>query len=623
MSNKGTFMLRKNIALLLSILTLLSALSVIPMTATAKSVDSAETGANIDVAETGWTIPTEVNFASRLATLKKKYYPRGYSGAYYEDGYAMAWQCYGYACQMLKEVFGIKYYADGFVNRADYTMGNLNAGDIVRIRGNTHSIFITKVTSKGYYFTDANWDYNNGVRWDAYYTKAEMAATFTYKIHVPGSNLQGTGTAKTGLYAPIPAPVSATPTGAGIEVRWNAVPDVAGYRVFYKAGTDTSWKTAGNAKTTTYLFNKELVYGKEYTFTIRALDSYGTIVSDYNKTGISTEYRVSPPDLTSVNATVGNIAVKWSAVKGVSYYRLFYRTPADTHWHKLTDVKGTSYNFTKGSPYTTYRFTLVCLDNKKQVIGNSCAKTLAARFMTYDTQLEIPTNVKPAANKTLGRIQVTWDAVPGAKKYVVFVSKNGATSGWKKIGTTTRTYFYHSGCKNHTLYRYTVRCVDTKDKFISGFKAGSVLHYFDYPTKLNATKKDDNGNIIVSWTGIKNAPAYAIFYKEGDDTAWKRLNTKPVYGTSTTFTGAKDGVDYTFTVRVCDKKMINLSSYSDKGVGITYTVTPPATEPIVLVPTGDATEAQTDPATEDPTEASTQSPTEEPATVPATEPIPG
>ena len=69
--------------------------------------------------------------------------------------------------------------------------------------------------------------------------------------------------------------------------------------------------------------------------------------------------------------------------------------------------------------------------------------------------------------------------------------------------------------------------------------------------------------------------------------------------------------------------MINLSSYSDKGVSITYTVTPPATEPIVLVPTGEATEAQTDPATEAPTEASTQSPTEEPATVPATEPIPG
>ena len=117
MSNKGTFMLRKNIALILSILTLLSAFSVIPMTATAKSVDSAETGANIDVAETGWTIPTEVNFASRLATLKKKYYPRGYSGAYYEDGYAMAWQCYGYACQMLKEVFGIKYYADDIDER--------------------------------------------------------------------------------------------------------------------------------------------------------------------------------------------------------------------------------------------------------------------------------------------------------------------------------------------------------------------------------------------------------------------------------------------------------------------------------------------------------------------------
>lgn len=618
MSNKGTFMLRKNIAFLLSVIMMLSVIVVAPITTDAKSTeDTAAVGAAADLAETGWTIPTEATFANRLAQLKKKYYPSGYSGAYYEDGRAMAWQCYGYACVMLKEVFGIKYYADGFVNRADYTMGTLSAGDIVRIRGNSHSIFITRVTSKGYYFTDANWDYNNGVRWDAYYTKAEMAATFTYKIHVPGNNLTGSGIPQLGLYASVPALLNANVRGDGIEVIWNTVKDAASYRVYYKVDNETSWKSAGKSKTTSFLFNNNLVYGKKYTFTVRALDSYGTVISDYNKTGISAEFRVRPPELKSVKSTVGNIAVKWSEVKGVSYFRLFYKTDADTHWHKLTDVKGNKYNFKKGKVYTNYRFTLVCLDNNKQVISGSCAKTLAARFMTYDTQLDIPTNIIPAATKTKGKIQVSWKATPGAKRYMVFVSKNGSTSGWKKVGVTTKTYFYVSGCKNRTKYRFTVRCVDSKNRFISGFKPGNMLYYFDYPTKFNATKADDNGRIIVSWTGSNGAPGYAVFYKSENDTAWKRLNTKAVKGTSTTFTGAEDGVKYTFMVRVCDKEMRNLSSYSDTGVSIVYTVTPAETQPLPVAGTG---EAQTDAPTDAPVNDQTDAPTDAQPVLPTNAP---
>ena len=191
-------MIKKHISFILSIILILSSFTIIPTVSAKTTEDIADTGANVELAETGWTIPSETTFATRLAQLKKKYYPSGYSGAYYEDGYAMAWQCYGFACQMLYDVFGIKYYADGFVNKADYNMGNIYAGDIVRIRGNSHSIFVTRVTSTGYYICDGNWDYNNGVRWDAFYTKAEMAATFTYKIHVPGSYLTGNAVAKAG-----------------------------------------------------------------------------------------------------------------------------------------------------------------------------------------------------------------------------------------------------------------------------------------------------------------------------------------------------------------------------------------------------------------------------------------
>ena len=615
-------MLRKNISIILSILTLISAIMIAPMTADAKSTEElADTGAAVELAETGWTIPSEKTFVQRLAQLKKKYYPSGYSGAYYEDGHAMAWQCYGFAVQMLHDVFGIKYYADGFVNRADYTLENIYAGDVVRIRGNTHSIFITKVTSKGYYFCDANWDYNNGVRWDAFFTKAEMASTFTYKIHVPGSKLMGTETVVAELYAQTPELLGAQPTGNGIEVTWNVVKDACAYRVYYKEGEDTGWKSAGKTTNTSYVFNTNLVYGKKYTFTVRALDSYGMLISAFNKTGVSCEYRVSPPEMKTIKSTVGNIKVTWAASKGVTLYRLYYKTSATAKWKKLADVSGTSYNFKKGTPYTTYRFTAVCMNSRKQAISGAAAKVLSARFMTADTQLDIPVNITPAATKTLGRIRVSWDAVIGAKRYAVFVSKNGATSGWKKIGTTTKNYFDYNGCKNATKYRFTVRCIDNKGKFLSGFKAGNMLYYFDYPTKLNAVQADDNGKIIVSWAAVKKAPAYAVFYKSDSDPVWKRLNTKAIIGTSTTFTEAEDGETYYFTVRVCDKQMRNLSSYLDAGVSITYLLpVEENAEDATGAPNEDATGAPNEDATGAPNEDATGSPNEDPTGAPNEDP---
>ena len=147
-----------------------------------------------------YSIPSEAEFVNKLNLLRKQY-PNGgkWSGVYYEDGTAKAWECFGYANQMMYEVFGAWFYAEGLMSYADYTMGTLYAGDWVRIvtygEPNNHSIFITKVTNDRVYFTDGNWDGNNGIRWDASYSKSELSAIFSYKIHLPGNTLSGNGVA--------------------------------------------------------------------------------------------------------------------------------------------------------------------------------------------------------------------------------------------------------------------------------------------------------------------------------------------------------------------------------------------------------------------------------------------
>lgn len=141
-----------------------------------------------------YSIPNENGFITKINTLKSKY-PNGgtYSGTYYEGGVARAWQCYGYAWQCAYDVFGSTQYTNNGGWTKSYTMGNLNAGDFVRINNDSHSIFITKVSGNNIYYTDANANYKNGIRWDVCITKSQMSSKFTYKWHLNGNSLTGTG----------------------------------------------------------------------------------------------------------------------------------------------------------------------------------------------------------------------------------------------------------------------------------------------------------------------------------------------------------------------------------------------------------------------------------------------
>ncbi|MBQ6498658.1 MAG: InlB B-repeat-containing protein, partial [Ruminococcus sp.] len=108
---------------------------------------------------------------------------------------------------MMYEVFGAMFYSDGiYSSYMDYD-SNVSAGDWVRIdlyggyTSGTHSIFITKVTDKGVYYTDGNGTgVYNQIRWDGYYTWAEFNSMFRWRVHLPGNNLKGQDTVYTVAY---------------------------------------------------------------------------------------------------------------------------------------------------------------------------------------------------------------------------------------------------------------------------------------------------------------------------------------------------------------------------------------------------------------------------------------
>lgn len=127
--------------------------------------------------------PTTAFAASTLEQLEERYPTGSYFSTYYENGTPMAWECMGYAYQLMYEAYG-QYMYSGYDNYdVNVCLNNLKAGDVIRYAptGTRHSIFVTAVDGETVYFTDSNGGAGYCiVRWGQKTTKAEIRKTFKY-----------------------------------------------------------------------------------------------------------------------------------------------------------------------------------------------------------------------------------------------------------------------------------------------------------------------------------------------------------------------------------------------------------------------------------------------------------
>lgn len=147
----------KVISLLLSIMMLVS---IIP-----SGMITAKASKEIDI----------TTFNERITNFRKTYY----HGKKYDNTYSK--ECFGYANHIAAYVFGSYPAKDmsGYVLNDNWSrtygasaVDNLHAGDVVRYLG--HSIFITGISGNNVYYTDANSDRNNTIKWDRKTTKSVL-----------------------------------------------------------------------------------------------------------------------------------------------------------------------------------------------------------------------------------------------------------------------------------------------------------------------------------------------------------------------------------------------------------------------------------------------------------------
>ena len=330
-------------------------------------------------------------------------------------------------------------------------------------------------------------------------------------------------------------------TSTGTMITWNSYSGAVKYRIYVFNGK--SWSRVGESTTTNFTHNS-LRDGVTYRYTVRAMDKNNKFVSDYNKDGYSNTF-FAPPVISSLQNVFGGVTVKWSKNSAIDSYRL-YRKTKNTGWKRIGTSDSGSFTDTTAVSGINYTYTLRALDAE----NNFASYYNGGKSVTY---VKAPT-INKIENTVTGS-KISWGKCSGASKYRVYYLQNRS---WKALGNTTATSFTHNKLKSETKYTYTVRCLDSKGNFASGYDKNGTSNTFIAPPAISKVSKAGKGN-LVKWKSVPKAAGYRL-YRKTVNTSWSRL-ADVCEGTSYTDTSAKKGNVYSYTLRCLDKNGNLISSY--------------------------------------------------------------
>ncbi len=358
------------------------------------------------------------------------------------------------------------------------------------------------------------------------------------------------------LTAPTPQITSLTSDENGITIKWNAVEGAAAYRVYYMSSD--GWKRFASDVTGTTKLDTGVSYGRKETYTVRALNSNGDFISDYNHSGWSTTYGIDTPQITSLNSDENGITIKWSPVTGASTYRVYYMT--SNGWKRFaSDIKGTTKLDTGVSYGRTEQYTVRAVNKKGDVMSGYKSDGWKTTYGVAAPQITSLTSDENGIN-------IKWSSVPGASTYRVYYM---TSNGWKRFASDIKgTTKLDTGVSYGRAEQYTVRAVNKNGDVMSGYKSDGWKTTYKVATPQITSLVSTANGIQITWNSVPGVSSYRVYYKtsSGD---WKRFNSD-TKGLSRIDSGVVNGRAETYTVRALDKKGNPISDFKHSGWTTTY-----------------------------------------------------
>ena len=286
---------------------------------------------------------------------------------------------------------------------------------------------------------------------------------------------------------------------------WDAVPGAEKYLIYYSAAKDGEYTSYIYTASTSYTFRKtgagSMYYKVRAAVTVNGSKVYGAH---------SAAVRALPgqvKNLTAATVSANKATLTWDEVPGAEKYMVYYSDSADGAYTAYAYPSGTTYTMSKSGAGTMYYKVraFVTVDGNK-VYG---AYSDAVRAVPGKVTNLIAETV--SANKAA----LTWDAVPGAEKYMVYYStaKDGPFTAY---GITAVPSYTMSKSGAGTMY-YKVRAFVTADgSKVYGAYSDAVHAVPGQVKNLTATLAASN-KAALTWDAVTGAEKYMVYYSATED----------------------------------------------------------------------------------------------------------
>jgi hypothetical protein len=252
------------------------------------------------------------------------------------------------------------------------------------------------------------------------------------------------------------------------------------------------------------------------------------------------------PEVKAVNNS-DCIKVTWNSINGATSYRVYRKTYDEAtktwgEWDRLENgYKSTSYVDKKAMLSVSYKYTV------RAVISEDVKSSYIATPV-------IKRNVTPVvkATNTNAGVNVTWNSVYGAQKYIVYrKTYNDTTKAWGSwealINNCTATSYVDKTALLGERYKYTV--VAVRNNFKSTFAETPLLQRDVAPA---VTIAQQSNGIKVNWSSVYGAQKYTVYRQTYNNTtktwgSWEVIKSGCT-DKSMVDTTVKNGTYYRYTV---------------------------------------------------------------------------
>lgn len=172
-------------------------------------------------------------------------------------------------------------------------------------------------------------------------------------------------------------------------------------------------------------------------------------------------------------------------------------------------------------------------------------------------------------NNTAEGTQISWDAVEGAARYILFLH---AQEGYQMLAETDATEYLHTPLEDGAVYSYNIRALDAKGDTMIDLAASDSVNTFIAPPVIDSLSGNAEG-VELTWNETA-ATRYRV-YRRITGSGWSRVGE--TNGTIYLDTTAESGKTYIYTVRCISEDSERFLSYHNSGRSLFFVRTPSIT----------------------------------------------